>query len=230
MSTTKPKSITELYDGIATRYQINRHKATNDVIEFPVVLRMAGHIKGKNVLDIGCGLGKHAKAFLDKGAIVVGIDASREMIKIAKQTCGNKALFIKKNFEDAKFKPKSFDLLNASFSLHYSNRLNYIFKKFNTWLKPGGKMLFTIYHPMQYYLKTKDFDYSKSKKLWIKLRSYDVEVFNYYHPLNDYIRAIVNNNFIILSILDLVVPKNIKGWTNDKYRIPSGLLFEIEKK
>lgn len=37
----------------------------------------------KNLLDMGCGTGKHAELFCEKGYIVHGIDLSKDMLKIA---------------------------------------------------------------------------------------------------------------------------------------------------
>ncbi|SFJ80630.1 class I SAM-dependent methyltransferase [Thermoflavimicrobium dichotomicum] len=45
-------------------------------------------IKGKNVLDVGCGGGIYCKAFAEMGAEhVTGIDFSKEMIKSAEENC-----------------------------------------------------------------------------------------------------------------------------------------------
>jgi len=41
--------------------------ASNDVTEFPKVIDLAGNVNGKHVLDLGCGIGKHAKVYIEKG-------------------------------------------------------------------------------------------------------------------------------------------------------------------
>ena len=41
--------------------------------------------KIKNILDIGCGTGKHASLLVDKGYHLHGVDMSPQMISIAKK-------------------------------------------------------------------------------------------------------------------------------------------------
>lgn len=62
---------------------------SNDCVEIPAVKKITQKIKGKKVLDIGCGIGTHSKIFAMKGAKVYGIDISEEMIKIAKSRSPN---------------------------------------------------------------------------------------------------------------------------------------------
>ncbi|HCU00110.1 TPA: hypothetical protein DIC20_00215 [Candidatus Dependentiae bacterium] len=44
----------------------------------------SGDIKGKTVLDYGCGTGKFCRFLKDKGARVIGVDVSSDMLQIAK--------------------------------------------------------------------------------------------------------------------------------------------------
>jgi len=225
----KPGNVKNLYNEIAKKYNKNRSLASNDVTEFPKVIDLAGNVNGKHILDLGCGIGKHAKVYIGKGAQVTGIDASEEMIKITKNVCGDKGKFFVANFEEVKFDKESFDLISASFSIHYSNRLNYLFKQFHLWLKSGGRVIFSIYHPMRYFLKIDDFDFSKSKKYWFHLNSYDIDVYNYYHPIGKYCESFLSNGFQLKSINETTVPKELKGWPKEKKRIPNAMIFEIVK-
>ena len=53
----------------------------NDCIETPILLAMIPEVDGKRVLDIGCGMGQHAKQYSDMGAeSVLGIDISEKML------------------------------------------------------------------------------------------------------------------------------------------------------
>lgn len=225
----RPTNVKDLYNQIAKKYDSNRPTASNDVTELPKVMKLAGDVKEKHVLDLGCGIGKHAREYIKKGAHVTGIDASEEMIQIAKKRCEGKGTFFVVNFEEAQFKKGSFDLISASFSIHYSNKLRYLFKQFNTWLKPQGRMIFSIYHPIQYFLKIDDFDFSESKKYWFHLDSYDVDIYNYYHPISTYCESITSNGFDIVSIHETTVPKELEGWPEEKKRIPNAIVFEIVK-
>jgi 2-polyprenyl-3-methyl-5-hydroxy-6-metoxy-1,4-benzoquinol methylase len=50
-------------------------------------------LRGKRILDVGCGFGRDSKYFSEKGYDVLGVDASEEMIKLAK-THAPKAAFL----------------------------------------------------------------------------------------------------------------------------------------
>jgi 2-polyprenyl-3-methyl-5-hydroxy-6-metoxy-1,4-benzoquinol methylase len=51
----------------------------------PAAFRMVGDVRGKHVLDLSCGEGYNARILAGKGARVVGVDFSQEMIKLAEQ-------------------------------------------------------------------------------------------------------------------------------------------------
>ena len=54
----------------------------NDCIETPILLAMIPEVDGKRVLDIGCGMGQHAKQYSDMGAeSVLAIDISEKMLE-----------------------------------------------------------------------------------------------------------------------------------------------------
>ena len=49
----------------------------NNCIETPILLAMLPELQGRTILDIGCGMGQHAKQYSDMGAkSVLGIDIS----------------------------------------------------------------------------------------------------------------------------------------------------------
>lgn len=72
--------------------------------------------KKAKILDLGCGSGRDAKIFADKGFNIVGIDLSREMIASAKKKVKN-AEFEVMNILRLKFKENIFDGVWANASL-----------------------------------------------------------------------------------------------------------------
>ena len=58
----------------------------NNLFEIPALLSMIPDLKGKSVLDLGCGFGEHCKLFVDYGAEkVIGIDISSKMLEVARR-------------------------------------------------------------------------------------------------------------------------------------------------
>src|SRR3954469_8105839 len=114
------KSVRTLYDKISAKYHTNRPRAVSDYTELPAVVSLAGDVKGKRVLDVGCGPGRHSKRLLAKGAHVTGIDISEEMVNIAREHCAGLGRFLRSDFERAEFETSSFDLIIASLTLMYA--------------------------------------------------------------------------------------------------------------
>ena len=60
--------------------------SSNDLIEIPQLFELIGDVKGKKILDIGCGAGGHDRKLIELGAkSVLGIDISKRMIREAEK-------------------------------------------------------------------------------------------------------------------------------------------------
>lgn len=74
------------YNKVAREYDAYSREATSDwLIGYPKALEIMEPVKGKTVLDYGCGTGKVSRILRDKGAMVIGVDISRPMLDIAGQ-------------------------------------------------------------------------------------------------------------------------------------------------
>jgi SAM-dependent methyltransferase len=226
----RKKTVETLYDKISVKYHTNRPLAISDYTELPAVISLAGEVRGRQVLDIGCGPGRHAKRLLAKGAHVTGIDISEEMINIAREHCGGRGRFFQADFEQAEFGPASFDLIIASLTLMYSREINPVINKLGGWLRPKGRFIFSLYHPVRFFHKIPDFDFSKSRKVWIHLEGCDVTVFNYYHPMEKYFDALRQNGFEMVKFKEPVLSRRYKGWPEDHYKVPRSLVIEAQKR
>jgi ubiquinone/menaquinone biosynthesis C-methylase UbiE len=226
----KSESVKTLYDKISRTYHENRRLAISDYTELPAVMSLAGAVKGRRVLDAGCGPGRHSKRLIAGGARLTGIDVSPEMIRIASEYCGGKGEFFTANFEEARFKKASFDLIIASLSLMYSKDLSPVIRNFSRWLKPRGRLIFSIYHPVRFFQKIEGFDFSKRRKVWIHLQGCDVTVFNYYHPLESYFSRLDENGFDVRRLIEPVLSRRHDGWPEDNYRIPRSIVIEARKR
>lgn len=219
-----------LYNRIGKKYKDNRKKASNDVTELPVVLDLVGDVNGKRLLDMGCGLGGHAKEFIKRGATVIGYDASEEMVRMAREYCDEKGDFFQATHESVMFEADTFDVCNASYSINYLKNPEIIFKKVSLWLKPDGIFVFSLPHSIWLLNRSEQMDYSKSHKIQIKMKSYDVSIFNQYHPLDVFVQLIHKYGFTLLNLKEATISKKYKGWSEEKYRLPSAYVFRVQKK
>ncbi|QOL26238.1 class I SAM-dependent methyltransferase [Thalassotalea sp. LPB0316] len=89
------------------------------------------------VLDAGCGAGRDLKYFTSKGHNAIGIDASSNLVDIAKQQSGCNVLC--KTFEQISWQNEFDGIWCCASLLHVpTNQLTDVFKRLETALKPQG--------------------------------------------------------------------------------------------
>lgn len=112
--------------------------------------RLFPDLRGKTVLDLGCGYGWHCKYAAEQGAAyVLGIDKSEKMIAVAREKNAHKAVrYGICGIEDYDYPVLCYDLVLSNLALHYVEDLNAVYRSVLKTLKPGGVFLFNIEHPV----------------------------------------------------------------------------------
>ncbi len=149
---TVEKHTKKMYDQFGKEYQRTRkekHKSRlyNEFLEVPCMITAVGNIRGKLLLDVGCGAGVHIKKYLSKGAKCWGMDISQSMIEMAKQNCHNVEFKIG-SMTKLPYKNSSFDIVTASLSVDYIENLIPVFKEISRVLKNGGKFYYSNESPI----------------------------------------------------------------------------------
>jgi SAM-dependent methyltransferase len=79
-----------------------------------LVVRATGLQPGWRVLDVGCGAGRHARAFRAAGARCVGLDLSRTLLRIARGVTD--APLVRADMRELPIRPGSMDLTVSLFT------------------------------------------------------------------------------------------------------------------
>lgn len=110
-------------------------------IDFPL-----GELKGKLVLDAGCGMGRFAEVASSFGAKVVGFDYSFA-IDAAFRNMGNRANthLIQADIFKLPFKPEIFDFIYSFGVLHHTPDAKEAFRQLPPLLKKNGKISIFVY-------------------------------------------------------------------------------------
>jgi 2-polyprenyl-3-methyl-5-hydroxy-6-metoxy-1,4-benzoquinol methylase len=90
-----------------------------------VLLRMAGDVRGRRVLDVGTGTGRAALLLSKAGAEVTGVDASEQMLAVARErarSAGRTITFIHRDAHTLEFPDRSFDVSVSLRMLMHSPR------------------------------------------------------------------------------------------------------------
>jgi len=111
------------------------------------ILPLLPDFTGQSVLDLGCGDGRYCRCAASRGAErVLGVDLIRRP-----QTAGEKDSRITYRcaaIEDLQLPEGSFDTVLSFLTLHYIQDLTALTERVYRWLRPGGRFLFTVEHPM----------------------------------------------------------------------------------
>lgn len=109
------------------------------------ILQQMGDLKGKYLLDLGCGAGENSVYFAQKGARCVATDYSPGMVEVALQLAEKNGVKIEGrtvNAMEIDFPDNTFDLVYASNLLHHIPDPKLVLQEMHRVLKPGGKACF----------------------------------------------------------------------------------------
>ncbi|MEW5895018.1 MAG: class I SAM-dependent methyltransferase [Candidatus Omnitrophota bacterium] len=114
------------------------------------VMRRFGDLKGKRVLDLGCGAGEASVYFALKGADVYAVDLSEEMLKRTSELAKNHGVHVQTfagPSEQLVFDDGFFDCIYGSSILHHAD-LHLTIKETGRVLKDTGRAIFI--EPLSY--------------------------------------------------------------------------------
>jgi SAM-dependent methyltransferase len=122
----------------------------NAVMEEPALQAELGPVAGLRVLDLGCGDAAAGRDLLNAGcARYIGVDGSEKMVEAARAMLqGTRGEVVHGNIEDFSASPASFELVLSRMALHYVANLPSVLRACHDWLVPGGRLLFTVVHPV----------------------------------------------------------------------------------
>jgi SAM-dependent methyltransferase len=104
--------------------------------------------RGKDVLEVGCGIGTAAQSFIEYGARYTGIDVSPVSIELAKKRLDVYSLegdVFEGDIQTLVIPNKTFDLVYSFGVLHHVDDLESALKNIHTMLKPGGVFKLMMY-------------------------------------------------------------------------------------
>lgn len=101
------------------------------------LIELAGIQQGERVLDLGCGTGHLTAAIAERGADVVGLDASPSMIAQARQNYP-KLRFVLSDAREFRFDER-FDCVFSNAALHWISDAGRVVECVAGALKPGGR-------------------------------------------------------------------------------------------
>lgn len=153
---------------------------------------------GMRLLDLGCGDGLDLVHYKKLGAEIYGVDASEELLEIAKERLPNEKIQLG-FFDKIPFEDNFFDVVLSKYAIMTSEDMDPIFKEIYRVLKFGGVMMYLVTHPFRQYFEKKDTraDYFEQKIVDSHILNNTVTVREPSHTLNEYLSKYLFDNFCV---------------------------------
>ncbi|WP_349407358.1 class I SAM-dependent methyltransferase [Pseudalkalibacillus sp. SCS-8] len=174
--------------------------------ERPATLSLIPDVERKDVLDAGCGTGWYSEWLAKHDAYVTAIDSDENMVKETKARIFSRGNVLQADLNQplGALKDHSFDLIISSLTMHYIKDWEKPMKEFNRILRNKGRLIFSVIHPFLDYTRFPNENYFSLKQLTEVQASakYNNEINLYLRPLNEIIKPLYLNGFIIERIIE----------------------------
>lgn len=192
------------YDSFAAAYSAdNETNLINGHYERPAMLDLAGDVRGRHVLDAGCGSGPLAAQLQARGAVVSGFDTSAAMLDLARRRLAEGTdLRVADLAEPLPYDDGAFDDVVASLVLHYLRDWTAPLAELRRLLRPGGRLIASVHHPAMYKLINPQADYFAVTQ-WSEQYEFSGQsaVLSYWHrPLHAMVEDFTGAGFQICGI------------------------------
>ena len=219
----------------------------NNLFEIPALFSMMPELKGKRVLDLGCGFGEHCKQFIEQGAQkVVGIDISEKMLAVAQKENANPNIsYINMSMENIGELDEKFDVVVSSLAFHYVEDYAGVVKNIYNLLDKEGIFIYSQENPLCTCHSggdrwTRD---EKGNKIHLNLRDYGIEgeresvwfvdnVKKYHRTFSTIINTLINAGFSIEKMIEPLPSEEILANYpdyQDLFHKPDFLLLRVKK-
>ena len=204
-------------------------------------LRLLGDLKGKRVLELGCGGAQCSIAFAKQGATAIGVDFSAEQLAFARRLCEREEVRIELRQGDladlAFLRADSIDLVFSGYAFGYVDDLNRVFRQVHRVLKVGAPLVFSLPHPAYDMI-----DDDAEEPLLIRRSYFDrtpidyemdgIGFTDYHHTLSDLYMSLVRASYRIDVILEpeprADAPRST-AWREPFSKVPRTLIVRARK-
>lgn len=224
------------YHGSTAIYFANHagNSIYNAYVDRPAMLDLIGEVAGKRILDAGCGAGHYTASLVDRGAFVLGVEGSAELVEHARARLGDRAEVRQHDLNTPLnyLADGIFDGVVCALVLHHLHARPLFLREMFRVLRPGGWFALSTTHPTGDWRHFEDSYFSQE---WVDLMMPDGRHSIRFQrmSLEIIIGELLSAGFILER---LVEPRPIEAlcevnWTayDDRVRKPSLLAFRLRR-
>lgn len=210
--------IVKEWDNAAQSYSDFEEKSQYSLYCRDFISSYFSNINDLKILDAGCGNGEHAHILAKNGGIVIGCDASVEMIKIAQRKYPNCRYDLVNLMTEMPYANDEFDIVLCNLVLMDIEPIDNAISEFHRILKKNGILFFSITHPAFYRAEwvRNGNGIISSKKVTgyitpqIEKQNYWGETTHYHRPISYYFNKIANAGFVLNEMFEPKVYEETK--------------------
>lgn len=178
-------------------------------------------VRGKKVLDIGCGFGKNCKDFIERGALrVLGIDSSMRILEIARREEQHRDIeYLNLEAEKLHELHEKFDIVYSSLVFQYVEDFEKLVIDISDVLKQDGILLFSQEHPVITASSGKNLGWNhdeKGREISYTFTNYNIpgmrgsrwfidDVIKYHRTMGEIVTTLARHGFCV-EVLDETAP------------------------
>lgn len=213
----------------------------------PELTKLLGEVRGRRILDAGCGEGQYSRYLASLGARMTGIDGSDKLIRFARERDGSQEIefAVADLMEPLKFADESFDAIISAGVLMSLPVLDPFLAEAHRLLARGGVLTVSVNHPA--FSNPTMMMYNSRWRRWLRKPMVGV-AFSYYNggrrmtgngwplyhrTIEQYVDAFRNNGFWVDRITEPhQLSKDILARNSVEYvtRLPRYIFFKLAKR
>ncbi|MDO8664223.1 MAG: methyltransferase domain-containing protein [Candidatus Liptonbacteria bacterium] len=185
---------------------------------YPNLSRWLQDLKGKKVIDVGCGQGFFSRLLAEKGAMVTGVDSGDSLLEIARKE-NKKVKYIKADAHNLSFaKAGEFDMALCVLSLQNMENLKAVLGEISRVLKTNGRLIAVLNHPAFRIPQSSSWGFDEENKIqYRRIDSYlspakikidmrpsekikKIYTYSFHHSIQDYMKALSASSFALVKL------------------------------
>lgn len=240
---------TDVFKNYMDRRQ--QETSANDTLEIPIIKVLLPDLKGKALLDVGCGDGQIAPYLFKLGLkSYTGFDGSQNMVDLAQKHIESEGLNhlnhqmrVEQGFIENWDYPtiETFDVVLSRLAFHYIEAVEPVFEKIYQAMPGGGSFVFSVEHPVitSHQVSMKE---GANRKDWAVDRYFEPgkrtvswlggQVLKYHRTVEHYFQALKSAGFTIEDLRESEPRPELfknKSLLDKRRRVPLFLFFHARK-